>query len=43
MDFLNFVVAVHGALRVDIPEVDYPKMQTVGSAVAYLAGRIPRE
>lgn len=40
MDFLNFVVAVHHALAVNIPEVDYPKVQTLGGAVSYLASKL---
>lgn len=40
MDFLNFVIAVHTALRVDIPEADYAKVQTLGGAVAYLASKL---
>lgn len=40
MDFLNFVVAVHDRLRVDVPEADYPRLGTLDSAVAYLAGRL---
>lgn len=40
MDFLNFVIALHTALHVDIPEADYGKVQTLGGAVAYLASRV---
>ena len=40
MDFLNFVVALHRDLHVDIPEIDYPKMQTLASAVDYLEGKL---
>ena len=39
MDFLNFVLALHDRLRVDIPEVDYPHLRTLDSAVAYLAAK----
>jgi acyl carrier protein len=39
MDFLNFVIAVHDTLKVDIPESDYPKIQTMGDAVAYLVSK----
>jgi acyl carrier protein len=44
MDFLNFVIALHHALRVDIPEVDYPKLATLDGCVEYLAalGTAPR-
>jgi acyl carrier protein len=37
VDFLNFVLALHDALDVDIPEADYPKLTSLDSAVAYLA------
>jgi acyl carrier protein len=40
MDFLNFVVALHTTLHVDIPEADYPKVQTMGDAVRYLALKV---
>jgi acyl carrier protein len=39
MDFLNFVLALHDRLGVEIPEVDYPRLATLDSAVAYLAGK----
>jgi acyl carrier protein len=37
MDLLNFVIALHVALHVDIPEVDYPKLDTLEGCVEYLA------
>ncbi len=37
MDFLNFVLALHERLGVDIPEVDYPHLRSLDSAVDYLA------
>lgn len=40
MDFLNFVIAVHEALRVEIPEADYPKLVTLSGCVAYMAARV---
>ena len=40
MDFLNFVIAVHRRLGVDIPELDYPKLITLDGAAAYLAARL---
>lgn len=40
MDFLNFVLALHDRLGVDIPEIDYPRLYTLDSAVAYFAARI---
>ncbi len=36
MDFLNFVIALHEALRVEIPEADYPKLATLDGCVDYL-------
>jgi acyl carrier protein len=40
MDFLNFVIAVHHRLGVDIPELDYPKLLTLDRAAEYLASRL---
>jgi acyl carrier protein len=37
MDFLNFVVALHKQLGVDIPEKDYAKLATLEGCVGYLA------
>jgi acyl carrier protein len=39
MDFLSFVVGLHKALGVDVPEADYGKLATVAGAVAYLEAR----
>lgn len=39
MDILNFVVGLHAALGVEIPEADYPKLATLDSCVGYLASR----
>jgi acyl carrier protein len=36
MDFLNFVLALHDRLGVDIPERDYPQLSTFDGALAYL-------
>jgi acyl carrier protein len=35
-DFLNFVVAVHDTLHVDVPQADYAELATLGSCVDYL-------
>jgi acyl carrier protein len=40
MDILNLAIAIHERTGVDIPEADYPKMVTLGGAVAYLRPRI---
>ncbi|OFW46718.1 MAG: hypothetical protein A3J29_16805 [Acidobacteria bacterium RIFCSPLOWO2_12_FULL_67_14b] len=39
MDFLNFVIALHKKLGIDIPEADYPRLYTLDNAVAYLASK----
>jgi hypothetical protein len=36
---LNFVIALHEKLGVDIPEADYPLLITLSGAVGYLAAR----
>jgi acyl carrier protein len=38
MDFLNFVIALHERLGVDIPERDYPRLGTLEAIVDYVAG-----
>ena len=40
MDFLNFVIGLHGSLGVDVPEADYGKLATVKTAVDYLESRL---
>jgi acyl carrier protein len=40
MDFLNFVIAVHHRLAIDIPEIDYPKLVTLNGAVAYIEAKL---
>ena len=39
MDMLNFVVGLHAALGIEIPEADYGKFVTLDACVAYLEGR----
>ncbi len=39
MDFLNFITALHERLKIDIPEIDYPRLASINGAVAYLAAR----
>jgi acyl carrier protein len=36
MDVLNFVVGLHAALGVEIPEADYPKFATLDGGIEYL-------
>jgi acyl carrier protein len=40
MDVLNFVVALHQELGVDIPEADYATLVTLDGIVTYLAARL---
>jgi acyl carrier protein len=40
MDFLNFVLALHASLGVDIPERDYGKLATLETCVDYLQERL---
>ncbi len=40
MDFLNFVIALHHRLGVDIPEIDYPKLVTLDGAFAYVSAKL---
>jgi acyl carrier protein len=37
MDFLNFVVALHKAFHIEIPETDYPKYMTLNSCLTQVA------
>jgi hypothetical protein len=36
MDWLNFLVALHEKLKVEIPESDYAKLATLDQIVEYL-------
>ncbi|MGE0133775.1 MAG: acyl carrier protein [Dehalococcoidia bacterium] len=36
MDFLNFVIGVHEATGVDIPEADYARVSTLETCLDYL-------
>ncbi len=40
MDFLNFVIAVHEALHVEIPETDYGQVATLDGCIRYLSARV---
>ncbi len=37
MDHLNFVIGLHRALGVDVPETDYPQLASLDGCVRYLA------
>jgi acyl carrier protein len=40
MDFLNFIIAIHHRLGIDIPELDYPKLVTRAGIAAYLEAKL---
>jgi acyl carrier protein len=40
MDFLNFIIALHDRLGVEIPEVDYAKLSSVSAIVAYVDAKL---
>jgi acyl carrier protein len=40
MDFLNFVIGLHKAFGVEVPEADYRKLFTLDGCVNYLAAKI---
>lgn len=40
MDLLNFAIALHKTLGIDIPERDYGKLAALDGAVDYLAARL---
>ena len=41
MDWLNFLVALHEKLAVEIPEADYARLVTMDDVVAYQAAKLP--
>ncbi|MGZ5202083.1 MAG: acyl carrier protein [Ramlibacter sp.] len=40
MDWLNFLIALHAKLKVDIPEADYAKLRSLDNLIDYLAARV---
>jgi acyl carrier protein len=40
IDFLNVLMGIHEKTGVDIPERDYPKVQTIDDTVEYVAARV---
>jgi acyl carrier protein len=40
MDFLNFVIALHAATGVDVPEADYARLATLRGCETYLAAKL---
>lgn len=39
MDFLRYVVELHRLTGVDISEADYPLLETLAGATAYISGK----
>lgn len=39
MDFLRFVQGLHARTGIEVPELDYPKLDSLDGATAYLAAR----
>jgi acyl carrier protein len=42
MDLLNFMIGIHEQVHVDIPEADYPRLQTVDDVIEYLVEKTTR-
>jgi len=40
MDFLNFIIGLHNETKIDIPEADYPRMETLTGCTTYLREKI---
>jgi acyl carrier protein len=40
MDWLNFLVGLHGTLGIDIPEADYANLRTVDDLCAYARAKL---
>jgi acyl carrier protein len=40
MDTLNFAIALHRELGVEVPEADYSRLASLDKCVAYLADRV---
>ena len=40
VDFLNFVIGLHKALNIEIPDADVAKLTTLNGCVAYLKAKI---
>jgi acyl carrier protein len=40
ISLLNFIIALHKRLTVEIPEIDYPKLVTKKGALNYLSARL---
>ena len=43
MDHLNFMIALDETLGVEIPEADYPKLDSLDQVVEYLLQKLPSD
>ena len=39
MDFLNFIIGLHKETKIEIPEADYPSLETLKGCISYLKKR----
>jgi len=42
MDFLNYVIALHEVLNIDIAETDYRNLLSIDDAVSYIARQLKK-
>ncbi|HSA58866.1 MAG TPA: acyl carrier protein [bacterium] len=42
VDFLRFVTLLYEGLKINVPEADYAKLDTLDHIVAYLAAQTPK-
>lgn len=40
VDFLNFIIALHRELNVDIPDADVAKLSTLNGCISYLSAKM---
>ena len=40
VDFLNFIIGLHKAFNVEIPETDYPSLYSLDGCIDYFAERV---
>lgn len=40
MDFLNFIIRLHGCFGIEIPEADYARLSSVTAIVDYIEARV---
>jgi len=41
MDTLNFAIALHRELGVDVPEAEYSRLSSLDKCIEYLAAKLP--